>query len=278
LAQAATLDARAGGFAGARLRRILGLVLGWATFLGIWAFTSEVILDPFTLPRPISFPFPEASHGVANAMWDIIESWEFVDDFQASISKTFVGFAVAVAFGVPIGFAMGRSRYWKAFFHDGVVGAGSIPGLTYAVMALVIFGISFQGPVLAVGLISMPYIALNVAEGLEGVDQNLLRMSAAFERSDREMLRHVLVPSILPFVFAGVRLSFALAWKVEALTEVFGSSEGVGFQIRFAFQGFSITRVMAWTLLFIIFMLVIERLLALVEKRLFRWRTWEQQA
>jgi NitT/TauT family transport system permease protein len=256
----------------------LGLLLGWFGFLGIWAFTSEFILDPFTLPRPISFPFPEASHGVANAMWDIVITGEFVDDFRASISKTFIGFGVACLFGVPIGFAMGRSRYWKAFFHDGVVGAGSIPGLTYAVMALVIFGIGFMGPVLAVGLISMPFIALNVAEGLEGVDQNLLRMSTAFGRTDGEVMRHVLIPSILPFVFAGVRLSFAIAWKVEQLTEVFGSSEGVGFQIRFAFQSFSITRVLAWTLLFILFMLIIERILALIENRMFRWRTWEKQA
>ena len=239
-----------------------------AFILEIEAITNKGI-NQFTLPGPVK---------VWEAMWEIIKTGEFINDFQASISKTFLGFGVAVLIGVPIGFLMGRSRYWKAFFHDGVVGAGSIPGLTYAVMALVIFGIGFAGPVLAVGLISMPFIALNVAEGIGGVDQNLLRMSAAFGRNERQMLRHVTAPSILPFVFAGVRLSFAIAWKVEALTEVFGSSEGVGFQIRFAFQGFSITRVLAWTLLFIVFMLIIERMLVIVERRLFRWRTWEKNA
>ena len=267
MAEAATLESATRRFAGARLRRASGVVAGWAAFFGVWAFISTVILNQFTLPGPVK---------VGEAMWDIVAAGDFVDDFRSSITKTFLGFVLASAIGVPIGFLMGRSRYWKAFFHDGVVGAGSIPGLTYAVMALVIFGIGYQGPVLAVGLISMPYIALNVAEGLEGVDNNLIRMSAAFGRNDRQTLRHILVPSILPFVFAGVRLSFAIAWKVEALTEVFGSSNGVGFQIRFAFQSFSITRVMAWTLLFIIFMLLIERALAMFERRLFRWRTWEQ--
>jgi NitT/TauT family transport system permease protein len=121
----------------------------------------------------------------------------------------------------------------------------------------------------------MPFIALNVAEGLEGVDEDLVRMSAAYGRSRAQSLRHILVPSTLPFVFAGVRLSFAIAWKVEALTEVFGGSEGVGFQIRFAFQAFSITRVLAWTLMFIVLLLIIERVLSIVERRLFRWRTWE---
>ena len=143
-------------------------------------------------------------------------------------------------------------------------------------MALVIFGIGFLGPVLAVGLISMPFIALGVAEGLEGVDADLLRMSTAYGRTERQTFRDIMVPSILPFIFAGVRLAFAIAWKVEALTEVFGSSNGVGFQIRFAFNAFSITRVIAWTLMFIVLLLGIERLLAVLERRLFRWRTWEQ--
>jgi NitT/TauT family transport system permease protein len=267
VAQAAVIDDTSPRLAGARLRRAGGVVLGWAAFFALWQFISTVILNEFTLPGPVK---------VWKAIWEIITTGAFADDFAASISKTFLGFGVAVLFGVPIGFLMGRTRYWKAFFHDAVVGAGSIPGLVYAVMALVIFGIGFQGPVLAVGLISMPFIALNVAEGLEGVDDDLMRMSAAYGRSSRQALRHILIPAIMPFVFAGVRLSFAIAWKVEALTEVFGSSNGVGFQIRFAFQSFSITRVLAWTLMFIVFLLGIERLLVIVERRLFRWRTWEQ--
>jgi NitT/TauT family transport system permease protein len=113
-----------------------------------------------------------------------------------------------------------------------------------------------------------------VAEGLEGVDQHLLQMSAAYGRKPRAVLRHVLIPAIVPYVFAGVRLSFALAWKVEQLTEVFGSSKGVGFRIREAFQKFSVRGVLAWVLLFIVFMLIVERLILVrLERRLFRWRT-----
>jgi len=155
--------------------------------------------------------------------------------------------------------------------------AGSAPGITYAVMALVIFGISVDGPILAVALVSMPYIAINVAEGIEGADQKLIDMSRAFRRSERDILRHVLIPSIMPFAVAGVRLSFAYAWKVEQLTEVFGSSSGVGFKIRQEFEDFSYTGVLAWVLLFIIFMLLLERfVLVRLERRLFRWRGQEE--
>ena len=101
-------------------------------------------------------------------------------------------------------------------------------------------------------------------------------LSDAFGRQRPSIVRHVLIPSVAPFAFAGVRLSFALAWKVEQLTEVFGASSGVGFQIRKEFEDFSIPGMLAWVLLFIIFMILLERLvLARLERYLFRWRLEE---
>ena len=147
----------------------------------------------------------------------------------------------------------------------------------YAVMAFVIFGISFWGPVFAVGLISMPYVSINFAEGVRGVDRGLINMSKAYHRSEQQIFKHVVVPSVMPFVFAGVRLSFSLAWKVGTLTEVFGSSQGIGFQIRRNYQLFNMPAVIAWVLLFCAFMLLFERLvLVRLERRLFRWRQWER--
>ena len=77
------------------------------------------------------------------------------------------------------------------------------PGITYAVLALVLFGISILGPVVSVALVSMPYIAINVAEGLDSVDRKLVTMSDAFGRQRSAVVRHVLIPTIAPFAFAG---------------------------------------------------------------------------
>jgi NitT/TauT family transport system permease protein len=252
-----------------RWRRTGAVLLGWVGFIGLWALLSRFVFGPFLLPGPLK---------IATFMWEeIIQTGLFIPNFLISIGRVFAGFGVAVLIGIPVGYLMGTSKYWKSFFQDPVMVAGSIPGITYAVMALVIFGISIGGPILAVAVISMPYVALNVAEGLEGVDRSLTGMSLAFRRKQNDIVRHVLIPSILPFAFAGVRLSFALAWKVEQLTEVFGGSGGVGFMIRHEFQDFSITGVLAWVLLFIGFMLLVERfVLVELEKRLFRWRGTEE--
>jgi NitT/TauT family transport system permease protein len=261
---------RAPTLAARRWKQAAAVIIGWAAFFALWEFASSVLFNPYRLPGPVA---------VFEAMESIVTSGDAVKHFKASLGKIFLGFGFGVALGVPIGFLMGTTRYWKAFFHDPVVVAGSIPGITYAVLALVVFGIGIEGPIVAVALISMPYIALNVSAGLEGIDSSLITMSRAFGRSRKDVLRHVLIPTITPFVFAGVRLSFALAWKVEALTEVFGSSDGIGFMIRRSYQLFSVVDVLAWTGLFVIFMLLLERFVLLrLERHLFRWRPQEATA
>ena len=253
--------------AGSRRRRYLAVVLGWLVFIGLWWLLSLWVGSEARLPSP-GRVFQEIL---------IILQDDFWTQFWASIVRVVAGFFAAVLIGTPVGYFMGRSKYWGNFLQSPVIVAGSIPGLTYAVMAFVVFGISFWGPVLAVGLIAMPYVAINVAEGVRGVDRRLVEMSTAYGRNETQVFRHVTVPSVLPFVFAGVRLSFSLAWKVGTLTEVFGSSKGIGFQIRRNYQLFNMPAVIAWVLLFVLFMLLIERfVLVRMEKRLFRWRQWER--
>jgi NitT/TauT family transport system permease protein len=247
-----------------RIRGVAGLLIGVGGFLLVWTLLSEVVFGEFLLPPPLE---------IGQVMWEIVRSGAFLDHFVPTILRLGYGFGLALLIGFPVGYLMGTSRWWRAFFHDMVMVAGSIPGITYAVMALVILGISILGPVLSVGLVSMPYVAINVAEGLDSVDRRLVQMSDAFGRRRASVVRHVLIPSVAPFAFAGVRLSFALAWKVEQLTEVFGSSSGVGFQIRHEFEDFSIPGMLAWVLLFIVFMILLERfVLARLERYLFRWR------
>ena len=250
-------------------KRLAFLVAGWVVIFAVWQVAAYYL--PFgTLPNPLE---------VGAEMWEIVASGALVSDFLASVIKTFAGFGAAVLVGAPVGYLMGRYNYWRAFFRDGVTVAGTIPALTYAVLSLIIFGLSDLGPVLAVALVSTPYVALNVAEGIRGVDQNLVKMSQAFGRSPQMIRREVFLPTIVPYLFAAVRMSFAVAWKVEALTEVFGGTNGVGFQIRTEYQLFNITGVIAWMALFIVFMLLIERLLLRkLEKRVLAWRPEERAA
>lgn len=246
--------------AGPRRWLVSGVALVAA--VAAWALVAAIVADPI-LPRPLD---------VFDRVVAITVSGEAFTNFASSIGKIAVGFAIAMVGGLVIGFAMGRSRFMSSYFSLPLFVLGNMPGLTYAVFGLLIFGVGAGGPIVVSALVALPFIAMNVAEGVRSVDGNLLAMCRAFERNRRDVLRHLYLPALATFVFAGVRYGFAMAWKVEALTEVFGASDGVGFMIRKAYQEFQVDDMLAWTALFIIAMVLIERGLAFLETRFFAWR------
>ncbi|MCV7415904.1 ABC transporter permease subunit [Mycolicibacterium litorale] len=243
-------------------RRWLVSGIALVAAVAAWALVAAWVNDPI-LPRPLD---------VFERVVAITASGEAFTNFASSIGKIAAGFAIAMAGGLVIGFAMGRSRFMSSYFSLPLFVLGNMPGLTYAVFGLLIFGVGAGGPVVVSALVALPFIAMNVAEGVRSVDGNLLAMCRAFERNRRDVLRHLYLPALVTFVFAGVRYGFAMAWKVEALTEVFGASDGVGFMIRKAYQEFQVADMLAWTTLFIVAMVLIERGLAYLENRFFAWR------
>ena len=256
------IDALASG--GRRTRsKVLYSALGALSFIGIWTYYSTV-LEPYVLPSPLA---------VVERMWELTVAGDVFTNFLSSFLKTMTGWALALVVGIPIGLLMGRYRYARAFFHDFVYIFANVPLLVYAVIALVIFGISPWGPAFVVMLEAFTGIAINVAAGVESVDRGLLAMSRSFRRSSGRTARSIVIPSVVPFLFASGRVSFANSWKLAALAETFGGYLGIGFQLEKAFQTFSVETLLAWMFFFVIFVILVERaLITPLERRVFAWR------
>jgi len=246
---------------------------GALSFLIVWHLASGFTRTEFELlPNPLKVARRVGDLTFGNETRGIEPGWVFVN-FWATFRKTLYGFAGAVVLGVPIGVLMGRFRYAKNFFFDFVYLAANVPLIVYAILGLLLFGIGDTGPAFVVGLLVLPVITLNVAAGVEGVDQNLLAMSRSFGLSSRSAMRHIVFPSFTPFLFAAIRASFSSSWKLAALAETFGGTTGVGVQIRKAFQGFSTTDMLAWMMFFVLFVILMERLILMrLERWVFRFR------
>jgi NitT/TauT family transport system permease protein len=246
---------------------------GALTILVLWQIASGFHPTEIqTLPSPIQVAKQMWIFVVGDPLQGIPAGTVFVN-FWETLRKTMIGFAGAVLIGVPIGILMGRYRYAKNFFFDMVYLAANVPLIVYSILALLLFGLGDAGPAFVVALLVLPVIALNVAAGVEGVDRQLLAMSRAYGRPANAALRHIVVPSFAPFLFAGARGSFAASWKLAALAETFGGSTGVGVQIRKAFQGFSVVDMLAWMMFFVIFVVLVERVVLMrLERWVFRYR------
>ena len=242
----------------------LTVLAGWAAFFGVWYLVSRYLLTPQQLPEP---------HVVVVEAWEVLRLQEFGSNLQASILRVLAGFLLAALLSVGLGLLIAYSQWWRRLLGGVLLFIVSVPTVSFAILSLLVLGISPMGPILNAMIVATPYITMNLAKGLTGVDRRLIVMSESFGRTRAQIIRGVLIPSSLLSALGGARLAFAVAWRVGLLTEVFASAEGIGFQIRRSFENYDIRGMLAWALLFIVIMLLIEHLvIRQIEHRLSRWR------
>ena len=229
----------------------VSVLIGWGAFVGLWYLFSRAIFDPQRLPEP---------HTVVTEAWTVVVERDFLVNLQSSLVRVLSGFLLAAVVSVGLGWLIAYNAWWRMLLTSIVQLVVSTPIVSLAVLALVVFGVSTLGPIVTTTVVVIPYLMMNVAQGLVGVDRRLIVMSESFGRTRSQIMTGVLLPSSFISVLAGSRLAFAIAWRAELLTEVFAASEGVGFQIRRGFESYDIRGMLAWTMLFIAVMLVFENL------------------
>jgi NitT/TauT family transport system permease protein len=246
-----------------RQRYLLWRLAGYILFVGAWAFIST-LTEPYILPSPLA---------VLREMGEAVGRDDFWINVFATLRHLAIGFTIAFVIGTAIGIAMGRSAYWDAFFRDYVMLTLTTPGLVFALVCVMIFGLLGIGPIVAIVLTSFAHITVNVVEGVRAIPRDLMDMATAYGVDRRTRIRNIVLPAVAPFLFTAIRYGFAIAWKITALTELFGQTDGVGIQIRVEFLFFDIAGVLAWAFFLVGFALVMERLvLQRLERRFFRWR------
>ena len=238
-------------------------VAGLEVFTAIWPFAVDV------LPTPTQ---------VAGFMWDEITGntlapRNMYETFWISLQRLGIGMAIAMVAGTVIGLAMGLSRSVDAFFNDWVVAILAMPNLAWALFCSLAFGFGDIGPIVTVVLTGIPYVIINIREGVRNAPTDLYDMARAFGVPRGRTIRHVLIPSLMPFMFAAGRYAFALGWKGLVVAEVFGGQDGAGWTIKFWYDAHRVNGVIGYALFFVIFALVFEKFMFdRLSKRIFRWR------
>jgi len=163
---------------------------------------------------------------------------------EGTLLRLILGFLLASVIGVLVGFAMGRYRFVEDVFLPIVSIGYPIPGLAYAPLFVLWFGLGDLPAVLLVGVASSFTVIINTWKGVKAVKQIWIRAAESMGATDRQMFRRVILPASLPYILTGVRLGMAQAWRiliaVEMLTAV---PKGLGWMI-FGAQQFLDTDVM----------------------------------
>lgn len=256
----AVRDATTNRWAG-RLLSIVAFLLGWQLLVPL--------LPTILIPEPLR---------VAQFMWDELRGDTLApqtvyEAFGLSLQRLIVGLLIAVAIGLPVGLLIGLSRSAEAFLHDFVVVGLAMPSLVWALVAGMWWGLGSRSAIIVVVLAAVTFVIINVAEGVRDVPKRLIDMGTAYGVPRARIVRHVVLPSLMPFFFAALRYGLANGWKGLVLAEVFAGTDGAGWTIRYWYDAHRAYGVIGYALFFVIFALLVERLFfGRLSAYVFRWR------
>jgi NitT/TauT family transport system permease protein len=149
-----------------------------------------------------------------------------------TVLRLLSGFFLAAAAGVALGIMMGRWRRAEDIILPLVSIGAPIPGLAYAPLFLLWFGLGNKSAVLLVAFVSAFPIIFNTWTGVKAVKEIWVRSAQAMGADDRALFLKVIVPGALPYILTGLRLGLAQAWRILVGVEMLAAVPwGLGWMI-----------------------------------------------
>ena len=222
------------------VRRYLQSALVTATpfllLLAVWETVARAGVFPEKL-------FPRLGT-VGATLWRLLTTGVLLAATEGTLVRLGLGFLLAAIVGVALGIAMGRFRLIEDLFLPAVSFAYPIPGLSYAPLFVLWFGLGDIPAVLLVGVASCFIIIINTWKGVKAVKPVWLRAAETMGAGERDLFRKVIVPAALPYVLTGLRLGLSQAWRILVAVEMLMAvDQGLGWMI-FGAQQFLATDVM----------------------------------
>ncbi len=198
---------------------------------------------------------------------------QFLEHFAATLPRFGLGIAISMALGVVVGVVIGGSRLAEALLKDTLLVLVALPAIIWAFLTQMWLGMGDNAVVITTFLSAFPFVAVNVVQGIQAIPRELRRMSGAYHVSLARRLRHLQIPAVTGYLFAGFRFAVIIGWNAVLLGEWFSASEGVGYRSRYWYDAARYKGFVGWVILFIAFIVVLDRfVLVRLQRRAFRWR------
>ncbi|MBK3644981.1 ABC transporter permease subunit [Streptomyces sp. MBT33] len=192
-----------------------------------------------------------------------------VGNVLPSLGRMAAGFGIAAACGIGLGVAVGRSRWAYALCDPVLQFARAVPPPALVPVFVVVLDFGTPMQITAIAFSAVWPVLINTAEGVRNTDPLRLDVAAVLRLGPFERLRLLLLPSALPRIFAGLRLSLSLSLILMVFSELLpGTADGIGFTLTDAQSRSDLLTVWAALLLLGVLGYVLNTALLAVERRL----------
>jgi NitT/TauT family transport system permease protein len=207
-----------------RTRVLAQLCLG-AALLIVWELAATFFVDPFWIGEPSA---------IAVRLWNVFVEGDMLTHTGVTLGHAVAGLLASLIVGVPIGILFAANRFVAATLEPYFLAFYSLPRVALAPLLILWFGIGSLSKIMMAFSMVVVVVILNTYEGVRSVDRDLLDMLRAMRASRAYTLRKVLLPSIVPWVFASMRVGIGLALVGAVIGELVGANRGLGWYVELA--------------------------------------------
>ncbi|MFN3565621.1 MAG: nitrate ABC transporter permease [Burkholderiaceae bacterium] len=212
----------------AALARVVAPVLGLLLLVLLW---HAVARTGGQLPTPaatwkaavevFSEPFYRNGPNDQGIGWNVL----------ASLGRVGVGFGLAAAVGIPLGFVLGRFAFAGRMAAPVVALLRPVSPLAWLPIGLLIFKAAHPAAIWTIFICSLWPMIINTAVGVRQIPQEYLNVARVLALPESKVFARILLPAALPYVLTGVRLSIGIAWLVIVAAEMLTGGVGIGFWV-----------------------------------------------
>ena len=221
------------------------------------------LIDPFFFSRPSDIARRIAAWAVNGSLW-----WHLL----VTLEESLLGLVIGAAIGIAMGFGLARSPFAAAVLDPYIKMLNAVPRVVLAPLFLLWFGLGIWSKVaLAVTLVFF-VMFFNTYQGVRDADRVIIDNVRMLGASERQLVRHVLIPSALTWIFSSLQTSLGFAMVGAVVGEYLGAARGLGYVISQAEGTFDTTGVFAGMTVLSTVVVIVSAGVTRLEKWLLRWK------
>jgi nitrate/nitrite transport system permease protein len=246
------------------LLKVLPPLIGVALLIGIWALLT---MKSETFPSPLATfdaavklfadPFYSKGPNDQGIGWNILFSLE----------RVAVGFGMAALVGIPLGFMIGRFEVLNRMVSPLISLLRPVSPLAWLPIGLLVFKAANPAAIWTIFICSIWPMIINTAVGVQRVPQDYLNVAKVLNLSEWKVITKILLPSVLPYMLTGVRLSVGTAWLVIVAAEMLTGGVGIGFWVWDEWNNLNVKHILIAIVVIGVVGLLLEMLLISIAKR-----------
>jgi taurine transport system permease protein len=186
-------------------------------------------MEPLYLPAP-----EEVWSRTLTIMDEGFRNFTLWEHLGYSLFRVIVGFLLGAAVGIPLGYAMGLSDWFRGWFDPIVEFMRPVPPLALIPLVIIWAGIGEAGKIILLFLAALWIMAIAARSGVSGVKISKVHAAYSLGASKWQIMRHVIIPNSLPEIFTGARVAMGVCWGTVVAAELVAAEQGAGMMIMTA--------------------------------------------